>query len=261
MSDCITVERAGPVAQVTLCRPERLNAFDGELHTAFVAAFEELSHDTTVRAVVLAAQGKYFSAGGDFDLMRAVNADPEARARVIDEARHLVRALLALPQPLVVALHGSAIGLGATIVLAGDAVVAARSAALADPHVSIGLVAGDGGCVVWPSAVGILVAKRHLLTGDPLTAERAYQIGLVTDLVDQPEDALPAARALAERMAALPPLAVQGTKASLNRVLSARADEVFDFSLDQEAVTMASDDLLEAIAAFTERRPGRYQGR
>lgn len=255
------LERAGTVAALTLCRPEKMNCFDAELHSAFVDALAELRADDTVRAVVLAAQGKCFSAGGDFDLMRAVNADRQARTRLVDEARHLVRALLEVPQPVVVALHGAAIGLGATIVLAADAVVAARSAVLADPHVAVGLVAGDGGCVMWPAAAGILVAKRHLLTGDPLPADRAYQLGLVTDLVDDPGDARPAALALAERMAAMPPLAVQGTKASLNRGLSARADEVLDDSLEREATTLASSDLLEAIAAFTERRPGRYEGR
>jgi enoyl-CoA hydratase len=256
----VTLERAGGVAELTLCRPEAKNAFDGDMHAAFVAALDELREDGDTRAVVLAAQGRYFSAGGDFELMRAMHDDAKERARVVDEARHLLRALLDLRPPVVAALQGPAIGLGATIVLACDAIVAARSAALTDPHVNIGLVAGDGGCVVWPAAAGMALAKRHLLTGDPLPAERAYQLGLVSDLVDEPADALPAARALAERMAALPPLAVQGTKASLNRMLSARADEVLDFSLDQEVVTMTSADLLEAIAAFTERRPGRYLG-
>jgi enoyl-CoA hydratase len=256
----VTIQRSGSVAELTLCRPEAMNAFDGAMHTAFVDALDQLRDDRGTRAVVLAAQGRFFSAGGDFELMRALHDDAGERARVADEARHLLRALLGLRPPVVVALQGPAIGLGATIVLACDAIVAARSAALTDPHVNIGLVAGDGGCVVWPAAAGMALAKRHLLTGDPLPAERAYQLGLVSDLVDEPADALPAARALAERMAALPPLAVQGTKASLNRMLSARADEVLDFSLEQEVVTMTSADLLEAVAAFTERRPGRYQG-
>jgi enoyl-CoA hydratase len=146
------------------------------------------------------------------------------------------------------------------VTLACDAVVAARSAWVADTHVNIGLVAGDGGCVVWPQSVGMLLAKRHLLTGDRLTAERAWQLGLVTDLVDEPADVLPAASALADRIAALPPLAVQGTKRSLNRVLQQRSGEVLDLSFAHEAATLASDDLLEAIAAFEERRPGSFRG-
>jgi enoyl-CoA hydratase len=160
----------------------------------------------------------------------------------------------------VVALHGAAIGLGATVVLTADAIVAARTATISDPHVALGLVAGDGGCLVWPQSVGMLRARRHLLTGDPIDAETAAAMGLVTDLVDTPDEVLPAAQALAARIAALPPLAVQGTKRALNRVTQLRAGEVVDLSLAHEETTLASRDLLEAIDSFTERRPGNFQG-
>lgn len=249
------------VALVTLTRPETLNAFDGELHRDFTALVDDLRSRPGVRVVVLASTGKVFSAGGDFALMRQVHDDPVVRGRVLDEGRHLVMRLIDLPVPVVVALHGDAIGLGATVVLGCDAVVAARTARLSDPHVQIGLVAGDGGCLMWPQSVGMLRAKRHLLTGDALTAPDAFAMGLVTDLVDGPDDVLPAALALARRIAALPPLAVQGTKRALNRVLQQRAGEVLDLSVSLEAATATSDDLLEAIAAFKERRPGRYEGR
>jgi enoyl-CoA hydratase len=181
--------------------------------------------------------------------------------RLVDDARRLLDALISLPQPLVVALHGAAIGLGATVVLTADAVVAARTASLSDPHVHMGLVAGDGGCLVWPQAVGMLRARRHLLTGDPVDASTALAMGLVTDLVDTAEDVLPAARALATRIAALPPLAVQGTKRALNRVTQQRAGEVVDLALAHEETTLASQDLIEAIDAFQERRPGTFSGR
>jgi enoyl-CoA hydratase len=114
---------------------------------------------------------------------------------------------------------------------------------------------------MWPAAAGMLRARRHLLTGDPLDAETAFGLGVVTDLVDAPDDVLPAARAIADRIAALPPLAVQGTKRSLNRVMQQRFGEVFELSAALEGETMASEDLLEAIAAFREKRPGEYRGR
>jgi enoyl-CoA hydratase len=173
----------------------------------------------------------------------------------------LLTALLELPQPVVAAVQGAAIGLGATLVLACDALVAARVAQLADSHVAVGLVAGDGGAVMWPATVGILRARRHLLTGDPLDAESAHALGLVTDLVEEPADVLPAANALAERIAALPPLAVQLTKRTLVRGLLQRAGEVFELGLAYEQATLASDDLLEGIAAIKERRPGSFTGR
>jgi enoyl-CoA hydratase len=114
---------------------------------------------------------------------------------------------------------------------------------------------------VWPATAGIMRARRHLLTGDPLDAETALALGLVTDLVDEPEQALPAALALATRIAALPPLAVQLTKRALNRGLLQRAGEVLELSLAYEEATLASEDLLEGIAALKERRPGSFAGR
>jgi len=261
MTDTLAVDYDGPLAQITLTRPEVLNRFDPELHRDFVKALGEVRNRRDVRALVLAANGNVFSAGGSFDFMLACRADTSFRIAALDEGRLLFHALIDLPIPVVTALNGDAIGLGATVVLTSDAVVAARSAGLSDPHVAIGLVAGDGGCVVWPAAAGMLRAKRHLLTGDRLTAEDAFAMGLVTDLVDTPEEALPAARALAGRMAALPPLAVQGTKRALNRVIQQRAGEVLDLSFALEGQSMASDDLCEAIDAFKQKRPPAYEGR
>jgi enoyl-CoA hydratase len=192
--------------------------------------------------------------------MRAAHESMIVRQRIVDDGRALLAGLLDLRQPIIAALHGDAIGLGATVVLACDAVVASRTVRIADPHVCIGLVAGDGGCVMWPSSLGMMRAKRHLLTGDPLTAEDAYAFGIVTDLVDAPDDVRPAARALAARIATLPPLAVQGTKRALNRILQERSGEVTDLAFALETVTFGSDDLIEAIAAFKAHRDGRYEG-
>jgi enoyl-CoA hydratase len=249
------------VVQVTLNQPDRLNRFDAAMHLELTSLFESLAHESDVRAVVLAATGRSFSAGGDFDLMVANHDDPHQRQETHARGKRLLASILGLSAPIVVALHGDAVGVGATVVLCCDAVVAARGARICDPHVAIGLVAGDGGCVAWPAAVGILRARRHLLTGDPVDAESAYAWGLVTDLVDRPDDALPAAQKLADRIAGLPPLAVQGTKRSLSRLMSARVYEVLDYSFAQQAITSASEDLLEAIAAFKEKRPGDYSGR
>lgn len=258
----LTYEVADGIAEITLSRPELMNRVDDALHVELTAALDRLRGDASVRAAVFASTGKVFSAGGDFELMKAANGDVATRLRIVDDGRRLLAALVDVPQPIVVALHGPAIGLGATLVLACDAVVAARGAAtLADPHVALGLVAGDGGCVVWPQAVGMLRARRHLLTGDPVDAETAHAIGLVTDLVDQPDEVLAEARSLARRIAALPPLAVQGTKRALNRVTQQRAGEVVDLAFAHEETTLASADLLEAIASFQERRPGVFEGR
>ena len=261
MSPTLTIDRAGDVAELTLCRPELLNRFDRSLHHDFTAALADLTRDSSVRAIVLASTGKAFSAGGDFEWMREANRDPGCRRELIHDARALLSTLIAVRQPIVVAMQGAAAGLGASVALACDAIVASRHATLLDSHVNVGLVAGDGGCLLWPAAVGMLRARRHLLTGDPLDAETAFRIGLVTDLVDAPEDVLPAARSLAARIASLPPLAVQGTKQVLNAIVQQRASEIVDLALANEDATFASDDLIEGITAFKERRTGTYVGR
>ncbi|RYF60505.1 MAG: enoyl-CoA hydratase/isomerase family protein [Comamonadaceae bacterium] len=244
-----------------LARPDLLNRVDDELRDALIDALRSVANDDSTRCIVLGAEGKVFSAGGDMAMMKKKHGDVVAIHRGTDAGRRLIDTLFDTPVPVVAAVQGHAIGLGSTIVLACDAVVAARGVRLVDSHVAIGLVAGDGGAVMWPAAMGMIKAKRHLLTGDPLLAEDAAALGVVSDLVDSPDDVLPAARALADRIAALPPLAVQGTKRSLNHVMRLRANEVLELSFAYEAETMSSQDLLEGIDAFMEKRTPKYQGR
>lgn len=249
------------VSEISLVRPELLNRFDNQLQIELATALEELAKDDNTRAIVLGSSGKAFSAGGDFALMRAAHDDADSRRDTVEAGLRLLRSFSGLPQPIVAAVQGPAIGLGATVALMCDVVVAARAAKLADTHVKIGLVAGDGGCLVWPQAAGMLRARRHLLTGDALDATTAYQLGMVTDIVEEPDDALPCAREIATRIAALPPLAVQGTKRALNHVTSLRADEVVPLAFELEEHTLTSDDLLEGIAAFREGREASFVGR
>ncbi|KAA9160508.1 enoyl-CoA hydratase/isomerase family protein [Amycolatopsis acidicola] len=259
--ESLTVSEKNAVAEITLCRPELLNRFDAVGEAELAAVLREIARDDGVRAVVLLAEGRAFSAGGDFDLMLEVNVDLPARQAALQRARDLLDAITHLPQPMVVGVQGAAIGLGATVPLGSDAVVASRNATIADTHVGIALVAGDGGALFWPQSAGMLRARRHLLTGDPLDAAKAYEFGLVTDLVDTPDDVAPKAREIAGRIAALAPLAVQGTKAALNQLTRQRAGEVLETALLAEGVTLGSADLVEAIAAFKEKRSGAYVGR
>jgi enoyl-CoA hydratase len=257
----LTLSHADGVLEVTLDRPELLNRFDEVLETDLTDVLRAAARDQQVRAVLLLANGRAFSAGGDFDLMIETNTNAETRRAALQRARDLLSALQHLPQPLVVGVQGAAIGLGATVPLGSDAVVASRNATIADTHVAVALVAGDGGALYWPLSAGMLRARRCLLTGEVLTADKAYEFGLVTDLVESPADVAPFARELARRIAALPPLAVQGTKAALNQLTRQRAGEVVETALLAEGATLASADLIEAIAAFKEKRPGVFLGR
>lgn len=259
--ESLIVSERDAVVEIRLDRPDLLNRFDAVLETELTSVLRALARKDEVRAVVLLAEGRAFSAGGDFDLMLEVNADAVERAATLRRARDLLSALTHLPQPLVVGVQGAAIGLGATVPLGCDAVVASRNATIADTHVGVALVAGDGGTLFWPQSAGMLRARRYLLTGDPLTAQMAYEFGLVTDLVDRPEDVAPKVWEIAAKIAALPPLAVRGTKAALNQVTRLRAGEVVETALAAEGATLASADLVEAIAAFKEKRPGSFTGR
>lgn len=257
----VELSKEGPVGELRLCRPDVRNMFDSVLLGELGDALTELAADDDIRAVVFSSTGKHFSAGGDIETMLAANADLRVLLAQVDEGRQLFRTFADFPKPLIAAVHGHVFGVATSLVLTADAVVSAPGVRIADPHVHLGLVAGDGGCVTWPSNLPLIRAKRHLLWGEPLLAEDAHRLGLVTDLADSPEAVRPLALELADRVAALPPVAVGLTKRALNKVLAARVDEVFDTAFYLEAISASTADLREAVAAFKEKRPGVWSGR
>ena len=257
----LELRRTGSVVEVVLCRPDLVNRFDELLHNELAAAFATLAEDSSVLAVVLSSTGRYFSAGGDTDTMVRASGELAYRFTMIDRGRQLFRTVADFPKPLIVALHGDVYGLGASIILLADAIVVAPEVKIADTHVQMGLVAGDGGCVAWPMNVSMVRAKRHLLTGDPIAGALAYQLGLVSDLVETPDEVAPRALEIARQIAKLPPVAVQLTKRALNKQVSARAEDVLDLAFYLEALTFGTDDLQEAIRAFKDKRPGNWTGR
>ena len=251
----------GHVALLTLNRPDALNAIDDEMHTDLLDVLLRMRGEADIRSVLFAAEGKAFSAGGDLNEVLSLQADSAKRTRMCDTGQRIIHALIDIPVPVVVALHGDAMGLGASVALGGDIIVASKTARIADPHVKVGLVAGDGGVLFWPASMGMHRARRYLLTGDLLSAEDAWKFGLVTDLVDTPEECRPAARKLADKIAALPPIAVRGTKKSLNALIKARAREAFDLSMAYEFTSGGSEDILEAVKSFKEKRKPVYRDR
>lgn len=255
----VRVDFDGPIATILLNRPKLLNRIDRDVHEELESAFKHVAKMTDTRAVVFAAQGNVFSAGGDFDFILTQNAQAD-RHTMIKEAVAFFSAFLSIPCPVVVALQGDVAGIGASLVLSADAVVAHPGARISDPHVVVGLAAGDGGCVSWPLSAGMMLAKRHLLTGEPISAADAHRIGLISDLVDTGPEVLPAARRLAQTMAALPPIAVQGTKLALNHLVRQRLAEVGELAAAMEYESLKSRDVTEAVAAIRERRAPRYNG-
>jgi enoyl-CoA hydratase len=157
-------------------------------------------------------------------------------------------------------LNGVASGLGATIALFCDIIIAAKTARIGDPHVRVGIVAGDGGSVIWPLLVGPARAKEYLLTGDLVNAEEAERIGLINRVVE-PEELYPTALALAQRLAAGAPKAIGWTKLSINRWLKEGLNLIMDTSLGLEWLTFVSEDHREAVDAFLEKREPKYKGK
>ena len=237
----IRVERDGPVRIVTLDRPDELNAFSEDLHAEFVQLLHQIEDDADARAVVLTGAGKAFSAGGSFEDFERRRVDPAARRRSLRLARRLVDDMLGVAVPVVAAVNGPAVGLGATVTTLCDIVFMAEGAFLADTHVSVALVAGDGGAVTWPAMTSLLRAKQYLLTGDRLSAAEAVELGLANFVVPA-ERLLPDAVAFAHRLAAQPAQAVQETKALLNQHLRANAVRALGYGLAAESQSHDTDD-------------------
>jgi enoyl-CoA hydratase len=256
--DAIRFERLGDVLRVTLANPRNeLNAVDAGMHAELRRLFEELKGEDAARAVILTGSGRAFSAGGDFEWMAGVR--PEDLSAMRREGKQIIWNLLDVEVPIVAAVNGPAIGLGATLALLCDVIFMADEAKLADPHVRVGIVAGDGGAVAWPLAVGPAVAKRYLLTGDSMTAADAERLGLITHAVPAGE-LQDVALAFAQRLAQGAPLAVRYTKLAVNQLVKQAMTTAFDYSTALEVLTFASADHREALRALSEKQPAEFSG-
>jgi enoyl-CoA hydratase len=266
----LEITQDGRLLSVMLNRPESLNAVGGGMHEELEDLFMVIRRDQTVGAVLLTGSGRAFSSGGDVKGMARTSSGGEERGderspaqsvgQMLIGAKTLVANLLDIEQPIVCAVHGYAMGLGATIALCSDVVIAAEDAIIADTHVNIGLVAGDGGAVIWPLLLPINTAKYYLMTGARITGKDAERLGLVLKAV--PADELAGeARRIAEELANGPTLAIRWTKTSVNKILRERLNLLFDTSLVLEGATLLSEDHREATAAFVERRRPTYLGR
>jgi enoyl-CoA hydratase len=255
----IRFHRAGDVLKVTLSNPRNdLNAVDSEMHKELRRLFEDLKTERAARAIMLSGAGRAFSAGGDFNWMSTL--DSAGLYELRREGRQIIWNLLDVELPIVAAVNGPAIGLGATLALLCDVIFMADSATIADPHVRVGIVAGDGGAVVWPLALGPAVAKRYLMTGDPLGGAEAERLGLINAAVPAGE-LEEKAFAFAQRLADGAPLAVRYTKLAVNQLVKQAMATAFDYSTALELVTFVSADHQEALQAIREKRKPRFDAR
>jgi enoyl-CoA hydratase len=250
----IKVEKTGKVAVLTLNTPEEMNVFSASMHYEVESIFLEVGYDDTVNAVVLTGAGKMFTAGGDIKMMQGGQLPPP------EEAIRLIQNLLKVKQPIIAALNGHAMGVGATVALFCDIVVASEKAKIGDPHVKVGLVAGDGGCIIWPLLIGMNRAKEMLLTGRPIEAREAERIGLINYCVPQ-ENVLPKALEIAHELANGPAKAIQWTKMALNKRLIEDVNLILPTSVGFEYLSMHEADHQEAVSAFIQKRKPSFTGR
>lgn len=251
--ETILLTRKGRLLTITLNRPDSLNAVNLRMHDELADVFNFAASDAHSDVILLTGAGRAFSAGGDLDHIANNAAHPHLFDHEVRVAKRIVFALLDLDKPVVCRMNGHAIGLGATLALLTDVIFAADGAKIGDPHVALGLVAGDGGAAIWPQRIGFGRAKEYLLTGELLTAKKAEEIGLINHCVPASElDS--AVDAFCERLLKGSTNAIRWTKVLINLELKRVATALMDAGIAYESVSVRSADHREGVKALQEKR-------
>jgi enoyl-CoA hydratase len=272
-SDVLTIEVGGHVATLWLDRPNKRNAMGPDFWADLPVAMAALGADSNVRAVVLAAKGPHFSVGLDLTAMPGITgpgdadgARPSVAARAAHARREIVRLQASIssvaecPVPVIAAIHGWCIGGGVDLISACDIRLASAEAQFSVREAKIAIVADVGSLQRLPAIIGKGHVAELAYTGKDISAARALAIGLVNDVSADADAVLAAARAMAAEIAGNSPLAVQGTKAVLAAGEGRSVAEGLDYVATWNAAFLSSDDLMEAMAAFMEKRPGTFTG-
>jgi enoyl-CoA hydratase len=255
----LEITKRDRVVTVTLNRPEVRNAIDAGLHPELGRIFTDLDLDDDCDVVILTGAGGYFCGGGDLNWVLSLHGDPVRSAAAIRTDRRIQNSMLDLEKPIIAKVRGPAIGLGCSLALFCDFVYATPDATFADPHVSVGLVAGDGGALIWPQLVGYARARRYLLTGDAIKGAQAAEIGLITESVPG-EDLDTAVEELAARLRQGATHAIKWTKTSINAGLKVMANAIIDRAGAFENMTQMTNDNRVALEAFLAKEKPTFTG-
>jgi 2-(1,2-epoxy-1,2-dihydrophenyl)acetyl-CoA isomerase len=257
--ESIIFEQDGPVARITLNRPDRLNSFTAAMHEELRAALDEAQD---ARLIVLAGAGRGFCAGQDLNDRAVTTGDhPVDLGMTVETSWNpLIRKLTSLPQPIIAQVNGVAAGAGANIALACDMVVAARSAKFIQSFSAIGLIPDSGGTWVLPRLVGQARAMGLALTGEPLSAEKAEEWGLIWKCVD--DEALGSeVDGIARKLATLPPLGLAAIKEMIRSSWAHTLDEELNHQRNAMRRLGFTEDYREGVSAFLEKRQPNFVGR
>jgi enoyl-CoA hydratase len=252
----IQAEIEPPIGLVTLNRPKVLNALSPELIGEVTAAVTEMDRDESVKAIVLTGGPKVFAAGADIgDMAERGPVDQLQRDQTGRWA-----AIASLTKPLIAAVNGYALGGGCELALMCDLIIAGDNARFGQPEINLGIIAGAGGTQRWPRTAGKYVAMEVNLTGVPITAQRAYQLGIVNKVVPA-ELTIEVAKRLGRRIAEKPPLAARLAKESVNQALETPLQQGLAVERRNFYFLFASEDQKEGMRAFLEKRRGVFKGR
>jgi len=257
--ETILLERRERLLVLTLNRPDAMNAVNLAMHDELPKALAFAGSDMGSDVILLTGAGRAFSAGGDLDHMERNAAHPHLFDHEALQAKRIVFTLLDIEKPVVCRMNGHAVGLGATVALLCDVVFAADTAKIGDPHVGIGLVAGDGGAIVWAQRIGLAKAKEYLLTGELLTASKAAEIGLINHALPIAELDT-AVEMFCQKLLVGATRAIRWTKMLTNIELKRIAAAVMDDGIAWESLSVRTADHREGLAALRERRPPRFTG-
>lgn len=248
--------RPNGVVLITINRPEVLNAANDRLHWELGKVWLTIDADPEARVAVVTGAGRAFSAGGDLEMVENNTRDPKRFARVLREASDIVYNMINLDKPIVSAINGVAVGAGLAVALLADISIIAENARLTDGHARLGVVAGDHAAIVWPLLCGMAKSKYYLLLAEFVDGREAERIGLVS-LCVPPDQLLPKAFEVADRLATGAQQAIRWTKRSLNNWLR-QAGPIFDQSIALEMLNFAEEDVREGLQALREKRPARF---